>query len=142
MGAEATARLAGAVLLAACLLAALAADSTLLLPIGLLLVGVGWNVALMAGSVLLTTGLSRQARPRREGLGEVGAGAGAAAAVGGAGSGVLSAASGYSAVALGAAALSVPLLFVVSERRRAAAGSRATTRDPHDTTTNKGEITT
>lgn len=134
-GAEAAARLAGAVLLAACLLAALAADSTLLFPIGLLLVGVGWNVALMAGSVLLTTGLSPQARPRREGLGEVGTGA--AAAVGGVGSGILSTASGYSAAALGAAALSVPLMFVVSERRRAAVGAQAARRDPQDTTADK-----
>jgi predicted MFS family arabinose efflux permease len=115
-GAFATARLSGVLLVGACALAALPAGSALLLDLGLVLVGVGWNFGLMAGSSLLTSEVPSSARPRREGIGEVATGA--AAAIGGVGSGVLSAAGGYSALALAALVVAVPLLFTISGQQQ------------------------
>lgn len=56
VGAAATAAGAGALLLAASLLAA-AAESAATLAMALVILGVGWNVALLSGSALLTAGV-------------------------------------------------------------------------------------
>ena len=93
------AALAAAVLAAACVLAAVA-PSVLVLSGALVLLGVGWNLGLVSGSVLLTADAAGHERPRREAWGEVGMGV--AAALGGLGSGVVVDAAGYPALALGA----------------------------------------
>jgi MFS family permease len=96
IGAARVARLSGATLALACGLTA-AAATPVRLAAGLVLLGAGWNLALVSGSVLLTADVPESLRPRREGWGEVSMGA--AAASGGAASGVLATAGGYSALA-------------------------------------------
>jgi MFS family permease len=96
IGAARVARLSGATLALACGLTA-AAATPVRLAAALVLLGAGWNLALVSGSVLLTADVPESLRPRREGWGEVSMGA--AAASGGAASGVLATAGGYSALA-------------------------------------------
>lgn len=97
-GSRATATAALVVLVGACLWASLAEPDALQLGGAMLLLGIGWNVALVAGSDLLTRAVQVGDRPRRESLGELGMGI--AAAAGGAGSGVLMVFFGYSTMAL------------------------------------------
>jgi hypothetical protein len=59
----------------------------------LLVLGLGWNLAVVAGSTMLTADLPAESRPRAEAAGEVTMGL--AAAVGAAGSGVLASAAGW-----------------------------------------------
>jgi MFS family permease len=115
------ARAGGGVLVAGCLLAAGGADSPVVLPVGLVLLGFGWNLCLVSGSLLLTappTPGSDEAviadRARREGWGE--AAMGLAAAGGGALCGVLVAAAGYRALAVTGAAVAALLLAVRAVR--------------------------
>lgn len=99
-------------------LAALAAGRTALLVPALVLVGVAWNVALVAGSTLLTRGVLPDQRPSREGWGEVGMGV--AAAGGGVAAGPMVMAGGYSSLALTAAAaatLVLPWLMIMTSTR-------------------------
>lgn len=107
-GAHLIANLAGATLAAACLMAAVAASTTGMLASALVLLGVGWNLALVSGSVLLTTDVPSHARPRREGWGEVGMGF--AAALGGAASGVVATTGGYPLLAATTATVAVALV--------------------------------
>jgi MFS family permease len=99
-GAPATAAAAGATLVIASWLAAVATSGALL-AVGLVLLGVGWNLALLSGSALLTAGVPAAHRPQREGWGEVGMGV--AAAGGGAASGAVMADGGYALLAASAA---------------------------------------
>lgn len=108
VGAVPVAAGAGVMLMVACVLAAGGAESPVLLAVALILLGVGWNLGLVAGSVLLTAGVPALDRPRREGWGEVGMGA--AAAGGGAASGLVVAAGSYPALAAGVAAVAALLL--------------------------------
>jgi len=78
------------------------------LGVALVLLGVGWNLALVTGSVLLTSGVALRDRTRRESWGEVAMGA--AAAGGGAGSGLVVATGGYPALAIAATAVAALLL--------------------------------
>jgi MFS family permease len=116
-----TALLAGVVLVVACLGAAAASSQSVLVG-AMVLVGVGWNLALLAGSALLTAGVPAERRPGREGWGE--AGMGAAASVGGAASGVVMASAGYPPLAVGGAlvsALLVPVAWLARSRGSTAA---------------------
>jgi len=100
---------AGALLIAACGLAALGAGSPAVLTVAMVALGIGWNLALIAGSALLTADVPTLQQPRREGWGEVAMGV--AAASGGAASGTLMASGGYpllAAVAAVVAALVLP----------------------------------
>lgn len=108
LGAFPVAAGAAATLVLACVLAAGSASSSVPLSVALVVLGVGWNLALVAGSVLLTSGLAAHDRTRREAWGEVAMGA--AAAGGGAGSGVVVATGGYPALAIAAAAVAALLL--------------------------------
>ncbi len=99
-GAPATAAAAGATLVIASWLAAVT-TSGVLLAVGLVLLGVGWNLALLSGSALLTADVPAAQRPQREGWGEVGMGV--AAAGGGAASGAVMAGGGYGLLAASAA---------------------------------------
>jgi MFS family permease len=120
-GAPATAAGAGVTLVIASWLAA-AAPSGALLAVGLVLLGVGWNLALLSGSALLTADVPAEQRPQREGWGEVGMGV--AAAGGGAASGAVMADGGYGLLAASAAvvaSLVLPAAWRASLRRPATA---------------------
>jgi MFS family permease len=119
-GAPATAAGAGATLVIASWLAA-AATSGALLAVGLVLLGVGWNLALLSGSALLTADVPAGQRPQREGWGEVGMGV--AAAGGGAASGAVMADGGYGLLAASGAvvaSLVLPAAWRASGGRSAA----------------------
>ncbi|MCO6006972.1 hypothetical protein NE236_18455 [Actinoallomurus purpureus] len=84
----------------------------------MLLLGVGWNLALIAGSALLTNGVPTRQRPRLEGYGEVGMGI--AAAGGGVICGPVMDTGGYSSLALSGAAVAtliLPIAWNWSTRR-------------------------
>ena len=102
-------------------LAALAPpDGGVLLFLALFLLGYGWNLGSVAGSALLTTGLSLAERTRVQGLtdGLIWS----SAAVASLGSGVVLAYAGYAILGLmGAALVVVPMLVVVARRSAVAA---------------------
>jgi hypothetical protein len=107
---------ASAVLVAAGWLAA-SASAPAGFAVAMVVLGVGWNLALLGGSALLTAGVPAVARPRREGAGE--SAMAVAAAVGGAASGPLLAAGGYPLVGgVGAAAAGVIVGLVGLSRPR------------------------
>jgi MFS family permease len=112
-----TTALAGGVLAASGLLAAVGADAPAVLGIALVLLGVGWNLGLVAGSTLLTAGVPAGERPRREGWGEVAMGM--AAAGGGAASGAVVSGGGYGLLASGGAAVAA-LVVAAAWRARSA----------------------
>ena len=110
--------LAGLVVTAAAALLAAGAppDGGVLLFIALFLLGYGWNLGYVAGSALLTHGLSLAERTRLQGLtdGLIWSSAAAASL----GSGVVVAAAGYAALGLmGAGLVVVPILLVVARWR-------------------------
>jgi len=111
VGTAPTAAAAGMVLIAASGLAT-AADSPPILAAAMVLLGVGWNLALLSGSALLTAGVSASQRPRREGWGEVAMGI--AAAGGGVAAGPVMASDGYwllAALGAGVGVLVLPLAW-------------------------------
>ena len=111
LGAACAARLAAGVLVVACLTAAAFSDTALLLAVGMVLLGGGWNLALVAGSTLLTDGVPEPARPHRESLGEIGSGA--AAVLGGLGASLVAGTAGYPTLSLAGAGVSVVLALLV-----------------------------
>lgn len=119
VGAASTAAGAGGLLIAASWLAA-GAESLASLAVAMVALGLGWNLALLSGSTLLTAGVAPAQRPRREGWGEVGMGV--AAAGGGAAAGPLMVIGGYGLLATGAAviaALVLPLAWYTVAARLA-----------------------
>jgi MFS family permease len=110
-----TTALAGAVLAASALLAATATGAPLVLGIALVLLGVGWNLGLVAGSTLLTAGVPAAERPRREGWGEVAMGI--AAAGGGAASGAVMSGGGYGLLASAGAAVAALVVAAAWQAR-------------------------
>lgn len=108
MGARRAASAGAALLVAACILAARSGSSSAALAAAMVALGLGWNVALVAGSDLLTRGVTAARRPGRESAGEVGMAV--AAALGGASSGLVTARWDYATLALLGAAASVGLL--------------------------------
>lgn len=107
IGAGRTAAGAGATLIVASWLAA-SAESSASLAVAMVLLGFGWNLALLSGSTLLTAGVPSAQRPRREGWGEVVMGV--AAAGGGAAAGPLMVVGGYGLLASGAAVIATLVL--------------------------------
>src|SRR5690349_1946964 len=71
------------------------------LALGLLLLGVGWNAGLVAGSTLLASAVPATQRPRAEGAGELGMGIAAASAT--AAAGPVMGIGGYAALAIAGA---------------------------------------
>jgi MFS family permease len=109
--------------LAAVLAAVAPPDGGVVLFVALFLLGYGWNLGYVAGSALLTHGLSLAERTRIQGLtdGLIWSSAAAASL----GSGVVVAAASFATLGLlGAALVVVPTLLVIA-RRSAVAGSRA-----------------
>ncbi|MEU4232855.1 MFS transporter [Nonomuraea sp. NPDC026600] len=118
IGGQRAALCAATVLITAAGLAAAAARSPAVLAVAMLLLGVGWNLAMIAGSALLTNGVPSRQRPRLEGYGEVGMGI--AAAGGGVISGPVMAMGGYGSLALCGAAVAtliLPIAWNWSTRR-------------------------
>lgn len=118
---------AQAVLLAAVAVAGGASGSVAALSVGLLLLGLGWSFALVAGSTLLSESVPEAERPGVQGAADVAMnGVGAAA---GALSGVALGAVGYGGLAVCAAVLTVPVLVLAARqgltppRRPAAEGA-------------------
>jgi MFS family permease len=98
------------------LAAAAPADGGILLFVALFLLGFGWNLGYVAGSALLTEGLSLAERTRLQGLTDALIWSSAASAS--LGSGVVVAAAGYATLGLmGAALVFVPAWLVVARRR-------------------------
>lgn len=123
LGAEGTAVTAGAVLVAATVVVASGATSVIAVGAGVLLVGSGWNLALVSGSAILTRSAPERLRLRREGWGEVGMGV--AAAGGGAMSGVVLQLTGFASLALCGCGVAVVLIGVVALRPRRSSGHAA-----------------
>lgn len=101
-----------AVLLAAVLVAGALSGSVAALSVGLLLLGLGWSFALVAGSTLLSESVPEAERPGVQGAADVAMnGVGAAA---GALSGVALGAIGYGGLAVCAGLLTVPVLVLAA----------------------------
>ncbi len=110
--------LAGLAVIAASSVLAAAAppDGGVLLFVALFLLGYGWNLGYVAGSALLTTGLSLGERTRLQGLTDALIWSSAAAAS--LGSGVIMAAAGFAILGLiGAAMIIVPVTLTLARRR-------------------------
>nr|WP_243417853.1 MFS transporter [Actinomycetospora cinnamomea] len=135
-GSAAAAVLAGFVLLASGLLAALApTDALVALTIALALLGLGWNLGLLSGTTALAHALDPGTRARTQGNIDVAvafAGAG-----GGLGSGLVVAASGYPALALAGGLLAVVTLLAAAAAA-AAAGRRRPSTSPREASTTTG----
>jgi MFS family permease len=110
-------------LLAAGLVAALApADSLTLLTLALVLLGLGWNLGLVAGSALVTDAVPLAARANTQG--KVDLGVSLSGASGAISSGFVVAAASYAALSIAGGILALALLpFLVLSRSRAATSS-------------------
>ncbi|MGW7791571.1 MFS transporter, partial [Streptomyces tricolor] len=111
---------AGVVLLGAGLSAALAPPaSTTLLACALVLLGVGWNLALLGGTALITDAAPAENRAAVQGMADVGMSV--AGATGGMVSGLVVGGSGYPTLATAAGALAlavIPAVALSNGRRR------------------------
>lgn len=123
---------AGVVLLLAGVVGAVApGDSTILLVLSLVLLGLGWNIGLISGTALVVDATTPANRARTQGTIDVlialsGAGAGAA-------SGVVMAGGGFATLALAGGGLSLLLVPVLFWSRRGGSSGVGTTR-PTDRT--------
>jgi MFS family permease len=118
---------AGVTLLAAGLLAATAPpDSVALLAIALILLGLGWNLGLVAGTALLTDAVPLQNRARTQGT--VDLGVALAGTTGGIGSGLVVAVTSFAALGLagGLVALALVPSLLLTRSATAAAEPVAT----------------
>jgi MFS family permease len=113
---------AGVTLLAAGLLAAAApADSVAVLAVALVLLGLGWNLGLVAGTALLTDSVPLARRARTQGSVDVGVAL--AGATGGLSSGVVVAVASSAALGLSGGLLALALVpALLAGRRRPAQG--------------------
>jgi MFS family permease len=120
-----TAMLASVALVVACVWAAVASADSMLAG-SMVLLGVGWNLALLSGSALLTADVPAARRPDREGWGETGMGI--AASCGGFGSGMVMTAGSYPMLAVAGAVVAIMLIPVaVSTYSRSGYSSSGTT---------------
>ncbi len=94
---------------------------------GLLVLGIGWNLAVVAGSTMLTQGIDG-GRERLEAMGEVAMGA--AAAVGAPSASFLASSSGWPTMTLVFGALGATAMFALTSPRRRAAGTATDPRSP------------
>jgi MFS family permease len=115
------------VLIASGLLAALApADGGDLLLLALFLLGFGWNLGFVAGSAMLSSGLSLTDRTRLQGFAD--ALIWSTSAVASLGSGVIVATAGYTGLSLlGAGLVAIPIIVLASQRRAIVAFALAST---------------
>ncbi|MGH9888377.1 MAG: MFS transporter, partial [bacterium] len=122
-GAVRTIFLGSSVLIASSFLAAWAPpESDSLLFVALFLLGWGWNLGFVAGSTLLTSGVSLAERARVQGAAD--AVIWSTSALASVGSGLVVAAAGYAVLGLlGVGIVAGPALLLVSRRGAIAAGS-------------------
>ncbi|MEU8899334.1 MFS transporter [Nocardia sp. NPDC048505] len=125
-GRPATAAASGVTLGGAAILAATApSDSVTALTMALALLGLGWNLGLVAGTAMVTDAASLSTRATVQGRVDVGIAI--AAAVGGLGSGAVVAAAGYPTLALGGGGLALIIVAAATleghRARRAASGA-------------------
>lgn len=112
-GRGAVAVASGAVLLAAGILAAVApVDSVVLLTLALVLLGLGWNLGLVAGTTMVTDSVAVATRAKTQGAVDVVIAI--AGAAGGMASGIVVAATSYPVLAMTGGALGVLIVFVVA----------------------------
>ena len=112
----------GTVALAAILAAIAPAEGGVVLFVALFLLGYGWNLGYVAGSALLTTGLSLGERTRVQGLTD--ALIWSTAAIASLGSGLVLTAAGFAVLGLmGAGLVIVPILLVIARRSALAAAA-------------------
>lgn len=123
IGTSAAVTVAGALLAGASAIAASGDSSMTAMTIGMVLLGIGWNVGLVAGSALLTAGLPPAERPRHEAWGELAMGI--AASGGGLACGPIMAAGGYSVLAIGGVAAAAVIPMSAAPTRRYPAHSDA-----------------
>lgn len=114
-GAERVAAVSAVVLGAACMTVASVPHSLPGVAVSVVVIGAGWNLALVAGSAVLARDAEEQVRLRREGWGEVGMGL--AAASGGGASGMLLQAAGFASVAATAAVFAAAMLAAAAAAR-------------------------
>ncbi|MFE0734725.1 MFS transporter [Streptomyces sp. NPDC058855] len=120
IGGRRVAAAAGAVLLSAGLLASLAPPASVpLLACALVLLGAGWNMALLGGTAMLTDAAPAENRAAVQGLADVGTSV--AGATGGMASGLVMGGGGYPVLAAAAGALALAVIPAV-----AMSGSRST----------------
>lgn len=108
---------AGLVLAIACVWAA-TTNSDLGMAGAMLFLGAGWNLALLAGSTLITDGVPEHLRPRREGFGDTSMGL--TAAIGGVASGAVMQTTNYATLAAATAVLALISCAVLLIDRRPA----------------------
>ncbi|WP_417234592.1 MFS transporter [Arthrobacter sp.] len=128
--------LGDAVLVAALLTAGLGASHTMAVTTGLVLLGVGWSLATIAGSAFVAESVAAGHRVPIQGLSD--ALMGVAGAVGAAGSGVVLALIGFRG--LGLACLVVVLLVAVTAVRQARRASAGTPVATHGETVSRADV--
>ena len=101
-----------ALLLAACAVAGTAGHDSARLTAGMLLLGLGWSAAMVAGSTLLSGGVPAELRPSAQGLSDLTMGL--AGATAGALSGVVVEGWGYPTLTLLAAVATLPLAVLLA----------------------------
>ncbi|WP_308019675.1 MFS transporter [Streptomyces sp. SP2-10] len=117
-GTRAVATASGAVLLSAGLLAGLAPPASApVLACALVLLGVGWNLALISGTALITDAAPVRTRASVQGLADVGMSV--AGATGGMASGLVVGGSGYTTLSTAAGALALAVIPAVALRSTA-----------------------
>ncbi|MEV5886980.1 MFS transporter [Streptomyces sp. NPDC052020] len=115
LGARRVAAAAGAVLPGAGLLASLAPPASVpLLACALVLLGIGWNLALLSGTALITDAAPAENRAAVQGLADVGMSV--AGATGGMASGLVVGSGGYPVLAAAAGALALAVIPAVALR--------------------------
>jgi MFS family permease len=117
IGSPPVAALCGVTLMIAGILSAIGGRSGFSFALGLLLLGVGWNAGLIAGSTLLASAVPAAQRPRAEGAGDLCMGVAAATAT--ATAGPVVGLAGYATLALAgtvAAAALGPFLIAIARR--------------------------
>jgi MFS family permease len=105
----------GAILVVAALLAAAAGANEVLLAVALVLLGLGWNFALVGGTALVTAVAPLASRARVQGLADLGVAL--AGAVAGLASGVIVATAGFATLSVLAAALAAVVVLVTAVQR-------------------------
>lgn len=112
-----------AVLVAACVIAGTAGHSELQITVGLILLGVGWSMSVIAGAALLTRSLESDVRPLVQGFSDLSMNL--AGAAGGLLAGLVVAVWSFGALTAVAALLTIPVaLGVLATRRRIPARER------------------
>lgn len=109
------------ILIGAVILAAIAASSPVAVTVALVLLGLGWSAATIAGSALLAESVGQEHRVQAQGVSDTGMGL--AGAAGGALAGVAMALVGFQGLALTAGVLSLAVLLAAAAGRRRAAAA-------------------